>query len=250
MNKVGKSKKVILILYLTAIHLVLGLLIYDKFFSPKADENANLNQVIPLQTPLQLPFEESNFSKNSAPVNQNQTTANNTPEPINTNANNTNTNRPSLVVPSNSDKLMIPVVGVKRENLTDTFSDARSENRVHNAIDIIAPQGTPVVSVEDGEIARFFDSDLGGITIYQFSKDKKFVYYYAHLQKRADNLQEKVFVPQGTVIGYVGDTGNAGAGNYHLHFSISIPADMKRYWEGENINPFPILKEGIEAQIR
>ena len=121
---------------------------------------------------------------------------------------------------------------------------------MHNAIDIIAPQGTPVVAAADGEIARFFDSELGGITIYQFSKDKKFVYYYAHLQKRADNLAEKTFVSQGKIIGYVGDTGNAGAGNFHLHFSISIPKDEKNYREGENINPYLFLKDGIEGQIR
>jgi murein DD-endopeptidase MepM/ murein hydrolase activator NlpD len=143
---------------------------------------------------------------------------------------------------------MIPVAGVKREQLQDTFNAARSAGRVHNAIDIMAPLGTPVKAVSDGEIAKFFDSDRGGITIYQYSPDKRYVYYYAHLQKRADNLKEKDFVKKGTVIGFVGDTGNSGAGNYHLHFSIAILSDPKRIFDGTEINPYPLLKNGIESQ--
>ncbi len=126
--------------------------------------------------------------------------------------------------------------------------DSRSQGRVHNAIDIIAPLGTPVLAAADGEIAKFFDSQRGGITIYQRSADGHFIYYYAHLQKRADNLREGDFVKQGTVLGYVGDTGNAGAGNYHLHFSITIPSDPKRIFDGDEINPFSLLKNAIESK--
>jgi murein DD-endopeptidase MepM/ murein hydrolase activator NlpD len=125
--------------------------------------------------------------------------------------------------------------------LRDTFKDARSEGRVHDAIDIMAPMGAPVLAAADGEIARFFDSEKGGITIYQFSADKKLIYYYAHLQRRADTIQEHQFVKQGTVIGYVGDTGNAGAGNTHLHFAVWTVTDPKRYWDGTNINPYTLL---------
>jgi murein DD-endopeptidase MepM/ murein hydrolase activator NlpD len=257
MSKAGTGKKILIILYLAAIHIVLGLLLYERFFTTKNAEKSQINEVVPLPTPLEILFEDSSFAANSQPVNsqtvnQPPTTSNNLPQNINSsiqNANQSENRQPTIVLPT-SDKLMIPVVGIKKESLTDTFNDARSENRVHNAIDIMAPQGTPVVAAADGEIARFFDSNLGGITIYQFSKDKKFIYYYAHLQKRADGLQEKVFVPQGKVIGYVGDTGNAGAGNFHLHFSISIPSSPQRYWEGENINPFSLLKDGVEAQAR
>jgi murein DD-endopeptidase MepM/ murein hydrolase activator NlpD len=120
---------------------------------------------------------------------------------------------------------------------------------VHNAIDIIAPVGTPVVAVSDGEIAKlFYSNGGGGITTYQYSPDKHFIYYYGHLQKRADNIKEGDFIKQGTVVGFVGDTGNSGAGNYHLHFSISILADPKRIFDGTEINPFPLLKNGIEAK--
>lgn len=243
MNKAGKNKNVLVILYLIIIHLILGTLIFDKFFPLFPRKKTEETAVIPLSTPIQIPYDSNSNLPNN--VNQAQTNTNLATPEINQ-----NTNKQPVTVQQDSNKLMIPVAGIKKENLIDTFSDARSENRVHNAIDIIAPQGTPVVAAADGEIARFFDSELGGITIYQFSKDKKFVYYYAHLQKRADNLAEKTFVPQGKIIGYVGDTGNAGAGNFHLHFSISIPKDEKNYWEGENINPYLFLKDGIEGQIR
>ena len=144
-------------------------------------------------------------------------------------------------------QLLIPVVGVKRSELIDTFTDSRSDERTHDAIDIPAPAGTPVVAAADGTIARFFDSEAGGITIYQISADKRYVYYYAHLQRRADDIVENQNIKQGTVIGYVGDTGNAGPGNFHLHFSISVLTDPARYWEGTYINPYPILLNGVEA---
>jgi peptidoglycan LD-endopeptidase LytH len=140
-------------------------------------------------------------------------------------------------------KLIIPVAGVKPDQLLDTFADARSEGRIHDAIDILAPAGTPVLAAADGEIAKLFPSERGGTTIYQLSSDKKLVFYYAHLQRYADGLVVGKFVKQGEVIAYVGDTGNAGAGNFHLHFSISVVADPKRYWEGTNINPYPLLRQ-------
>jgi peptidoglycan LD-endopeptidase LytH len=139
-------------------------------------------------------------------------------------------------------KLIIPVAGVRPEQLRDTFADARSEGRVHDAIDIPAPPGTPVLAAADGEIIKLFQSERGGTTIYELSTDKKLVFYYAHLQGYADGISPGKFVHQGETIAYVGDTGNAGTGNYHLHFSIAIVADPRRYWEGTNINPYPWLR--------
>lgn len=140
------------------------------------------------------------------------------------------------------DRLIIPVAGVRPDQLHDTFSESRSEGRVHDAIDIVAPLGTSVLAAADGKIVKLFHSERGGTTIYQLSVDQKFVYYYAHLDRYAEGLSEGYFAKQGETIAYVGDTGNAGAGNYHLHFSISVIADPKRYWEGVNINPYPLLK--------
>lgn len=139
--------------------------------------------------------------------------------------------------------LVIPVLGVKPEQLLDTFADARSEGRSHDAIDIAAPAGTPVIAASEGEIVKLFQSEKGGTTIYQLSPDKKLVFYYAHLQRYADGIHEGKYVRQGEVVAYVGDTGNAGAGNYHLHFSIATITDPKRHWDGTNINPYPLLKK-------
>jgi murein DD-endopeptidase MepM/ murein hydrolase activator NlpD len=138
--------------------------------------------------------------------------------------------------------LIVPVAGVHADQLHDTFSEARAEGRVHDAIDIPAPRDTAVLAAADGTIVKLFHSDRGGTTIYQLSIDRKFIYYYAHLDRYAEGLTEGRLLKQGETIAYVGDTGNAGAGNYHLHFSIAQVSDPKRYWEGTNINPYPLLK--------
>lgn len=144
--------------------------------------------------------------------------------------------------PPTQTNLIVPVDGVKPDQLVDTYNDARSEGRLHDAIDIMAPAGTPVLAAANGKIIKLSQSEKGGTTIYQLSANEKMVYYYAHLQRYADGLAEGSTVRQGDVIAYVGDTGNAGAGNYHLHFSIAAVADPKRYWEGTNINPYPLLR--------
>lgn len=153
------------------------------------------------------------------------------------------TRETSIPAPDSSfvGRLIVPVAGVQPDQLIDTFKDARSEGRIHDAIDIPAPAGTPVLAAADGEIIKLIPNERGGTTIYQLSTDKKLVFYYAHLQRYADGTALGNHVHQGDVIAYVGDTGNAGAGNYHLHFSISIVEDSKRYWEGTNINPYPLL---------
>lgn len=152
-----------------------------------------------------------------------------------------NTNAQSSATPTAG--LIIPVAGVSSEQLLDTFSAARGEGRVHDAIDIAAPKGTPVLAVAAGKILRLLQSKAGGTTIYQLSADEKFIYYYAHLDRYGEGLYEGRFVVQGETIAYVGDTGNAGAGNYHLHFSIAMTSDPKRWWEGVNINPYPLLRK-------
>jgi murein DD-endopeptidase MepM/ murein hydrolase activator NlpD len=137
--------------------------------------------------------------------------------------------------------LIVPVAGVRPDQLLDTFSDSRSEGRTHDAIDIMAPAETPVLAAADGTIQKLWLSERGGTSIYQLSGDQKMIFYYAHLARYADGLTEGKQVRQGETIAYVGDTGNAGIGNYHLHFSIAMVSDPKRYWEGTNINPYPLL---------
>ena len=138
--------------------------------------------------------------------------------------------------------LIVPVAGIRAEQLHDTFNEARSEGRVHEAIDIIAPQGTKVLAATDGKIVKLFTSEKGGITIYQLSPQQTLVFYYAHLQWYADGLAEQQEVRQGDLLGYVGDTGNAQPGNYHLHFAIWQITNPKDFWNGANLNPYDILK--------
>jgi peptidoglycan LD-endopeptidase LytH len=167
-----------------------------------------------------------------------QTTPANTPSPQSQN-NAMNDNSAALAAM----RLLIPVAGVKAAELRDTFSDARSEGRVHDAIDIAAPRDTPVVAATDGRIIRLFQSAKGGTTLYQLaSADEHFVLYYAHLERYAEGLSEGRFARRGETIAYVGDSGNAGYGNTHLHFQIYRVADPKHFWSGENINPYPILR--------
>jgi len=139
-------------------------------------------------------------------------------------------------------RLIVPVQGVVRRDLADTWGHARSEGRAHEGIDILAPQGTPVLAVADGRIVRFFDSERGGITIYQFDATDRFVYYYAHLSARGAGLAEGDEVRQGQVIGYVGMTGNAPIP--HLHFEIQRLGAERRWWEADSMNPYPILMTG------
>jgi murein DD-endopeptidase MepM/ murein hydrolase activator NlpD len=140
--------------------------------------------------------------------------------------------------------LLIPVAGVRPEALRDTFDAARSEGRVHDAIDIMAPRDTPVVAAADGRVVKLFQSAKGGTTVYQLaSADEHFVFYYAHLDHYADGLAEGHVARRGETIGYVGDTGDAGPGNTHLHFQIYRVADPKHFWTGENINPYPLLRD-------
>ncbi len=155
----------------------------------------------------------------------------------------------SFATPPAGPGLVIPVVGIRPDQLTDTFAASRSEGRLHDAIDIPAPAGTPVVAAADGTIVKFFDSERGGITIYQLTADQKYILYYAHLQRRADGISVGMNVTKGATIGYVGDTGNAGAGNYHLHFSIARSTDPKRFWTGSYLNPYPLLRDGTYPNV-
>lgn len=146
--------------------------------------------------------------------------------------------------PASTSALLLPVQGLTIADLHDTFTDARSEGRVHDAIDIMAPAGTPVLAVADGTVEKLFDSKRGGLTIYQFEPSGRYAYYYAHLQRYADGLAEKQAIKRGQVIGYVGSTGNANAEAPHLHFAIFKLGPERRWWEGEALNPYPVLHDG------
>ncbi len=139
-------------------------------------------------------------------------------------------------------RLEMPVDGIKPSALHDTFSDSRALGRPHEAIDIMAARGTPVRAVEDGTVAKLFTSVAGGLTIYQFDPSGAFCYYYAHLNSYADGMKEGQPVRRGEVIGYVGSTGNAAENAPHLHFAIFRLTPEHKWWKGDAINPYPVLK--------
>ena len=138
--------------------------------------------------------------------------------------------------------LLLPVQGITAAQLQDTFTDARSGGRVHDAIDIMAPAGTPVLAVADGTVEKLFDSKLGGTTLYQFNPQRTLAYYYAHLQGYAPGITEKQSLRRGQVLGYVGATGNADPAAPHLHFAIFGLGPEQQWWKGTAINPYPQLR--------
>jgi murein DD-endopeptidase MepM/ murein hydrolase activator NlpD len=137
---------------------------------------------------------------------------------------------------------VIPVEGVKREQLVRSFEDRRSGTRAHEAIDILAPRNTPVKAVEDGTVARLFESKAGGTTIYQFDRTEQYCYYYAHLERYAPGLKEGDKIRKGQVIGFVGTSGNAPKNTPHLHFAVFKLTAAKHWWEGTPIDPYDILR--------
>lgn len=138
--------------------------------------------------------------------------------------------------------LEIPVDGIRADQLTRSFHDPRGATRRHEAIDILAPRNTPVHAVEDGAVARLFQSKAGGLTIYQFDPTERYCYYYAHLERYAEGLREGAPVRKGQVIGYVGTSGNAPKDAPHLHFAVFRLTAEKRWWEGTPIDPFDVLR--------
>jgi murein DD-endopeptidase MepM/ murein hydrolase activator NlpD len=138
--------------------------------------------------------------------------------------------------------LLVPVQGIRREDIVSNFDDNRGGLRKHEALDILAPRGTPVLAAEGGRIVKLFTSARGGLTIYQFDPVERYCYYYAHLDRYADGLKEGQPVQRGQVIGYVGTTGNAPPNTPHLHFSINRLGDEKKWWDGTPLDPAKVLR--------
>lgn len=139
--------------------------------------------------------------------------------------------------------LAIPVDGIRGTDLTDTYTQSRAGGaRVHNAIDIMAPRGRPVVAAAPGFVEKlFFSRGGGGITAYVRSPDRQWIYYYAHLDAYAPGLREGQRVERGTPIGTVGFTGNASPSGPHLHFQVNRMRPDQKWYDGEPVNPYPLL---------
>lgn len=144
--------------------------------------------------------------------------------------------------------LAIPVGGITAAQLADTYTQSRGGGtRVHNAIDIMAPHGTPVVAAAEGVVEKLYTSaGGGGITVYVRSPDRRWIYYYAHLQGYAPGLQEGQRVARGDRLGSVGSTGNASPSGPHLHFAVHQAEPDEPWYEGTPVNPYPLLA-GVEG---
>ncbi|HET7462892.1 MAG TPA: M23 family metallopeptidase [Longimicrobium sp.] len=149
--------------------------------------------------------------------------------------------RPTRVV-GESPRLIVPVAGVRRQELRDSFGAARSGGRSHLGIDIMAREGTPVLAAATGVIVKRDSSGLGGISLYQRDLDGSTIYFYAHLSGYRAGIKEGDLVRQGDAIAYVGHTGNAQASAPHLHFGVYTVTDPNRWWHGRDLNPYPLLK--------
>ncbi len=136
----------------------------------------------------------------------------------------------------------LPLKGLTRGAIQDTFNDTRGGGNKHEAADLMSPRGTPVMAVVEGNVMKLFNSKKGGITVYQYDNAQKFCYYYAHLDKYAEGLKEGMLLRKGDVLGYVGSTGDAQANNPHLHFAILELGPDKHWWEHTTaVNPYPVL---------
>ncbi len=151
----------------------------------------------------------------------------------------------TLPASDRSTALVIPVVGIGGNDLRDSFTSPRSGGRTHNAIDIAAPKGTPLVAVMDGVISRKHWNQLGGRTLYLTSADGRYDFYYAHLDSYADGIEIGTRVRRGQVLGAVGETGNARGP--HLHFQV---LDKRGNGRGTPVNPFDLLRTAELAVAR
>lgn len=136
---------------------------------------------------------------------------------------------------------ILPIAGLKVAQIQDTFNDTRGSGRKHDATDILSPRGTPVLAMTEGNVAKLFTSQRGGLTVYQFDNQGAYCYYYAHLDRYAEGLKEGMLLRKGDKLGYVGSTGNADPKVPHLHLAIFELGPEKHYWQGTPINPYPIL---------
>jgi peptidoglycan LD-endopeptidase LytH len=139
------------------------------------------------------------------------------------------------------DVIAMPVEGARTTDLHDNFEELRGKGRRHEAIDIMASRGTPVLAAVDGSIEKLFTSKAGGLTIYEFDRNREYCYYYAHLDRYAEGLKEGQLVHRGDSMGYVGSTGDAVPQAPHLHFAIFRLGPEKQWWIGTPINPYPYL---------
>ncbi len=138
--------------------------------------------------------------------------------------------------------IAMPVEGVRRSAVADTWHAPRSGGRRHEGQDIFARRGTAVLSATDGVVVRLGGGKLGGNAVFVAGRGRR-VYYYAHLDRYAEGIDSGTVVTRGDVLGYVGNTGNARTTPPHLHFGV--------YSASGAINPLNLIESpqqhGVET---
>ena len=147
-----------------------------------------------------------------------------------------------------SRNLGLPLPNLKRADIRDTFNEIRADGKPHEATDIMAPRGTPVLAIGDGTVTKLFYSRFGGNTVYEFDPPQTYCYYYAHLDRYASGTREGMSIHKGDVLGYVGSTGDASPDAPHLHLAIFRLGPEKQWWVGTAINPYPLLMKILDEQ--
>jgi peptidoglycan LD-endopeptidase LytH len=148
---------------------------------------------------------------------------------------------PAPAVADRAVSLGMPIAGVDPHTLQSNFSETR-DGRAHEALDIMAPRGTLVLAVAEGNVVKLFTSKPGGLTVYQFDNSRTWCYYYAHLDRYARALKEGMLLRRGDVLGYVGSTGDASPNAPHLHFAVFQLGPEKHWWQGTAVDPLPLLR--------
>ena len=143
--------------------------------------------------------------------------------------------------------LAVPVAGVRARDVRSSFDASRGDH-LHDAVDIMAPRGTPVLSADDGRVWKIRSNNLGGLTIYAVDPGERFVYYYAHLDRYRRGLVEGQAIARGDTLGYVGTTGNAPPNAPHLHFQVSRIGPDRKWWTGTPVDPTPVLRDAADLE--
>ena len=185
--------------------------------APKVPEPISFTQPPPVAPPIQLPDAPPLPSRAATPP------------------------MPAVLDRAASTSLSMPVAGVDPRKLRSNFAQTRG-NHVHEALDIMAPRGTEVRAVAEGNVVKLFNSKPGGLTVYQFDESGTWCYYYAHLNGYAQGLKEGMRLRKGEVLGYVGSTGDASPTAPHLHFAVFQLGPEKHWWQGTAVDPLPLLQ--------
>jgi len=140
-----------------------------------------------------------------------------------------------------SPTIYIPILfGVNINSISPNFGDYRAVNRIHEGEDIMGVKGTPIISPTSAVVLRVGTGETEGLYVYTANPGGE-TFVYMHLDKIGEGVTEGSVLSQGSLIGYVGDTGNAANGPAHLHFEIHNTS-------GDPMDPYPRLKQELPIQ--